>query len=617
MKAVDFLVNSALPEDLRDYSRKYDKKGMTDLLNLIANTYPDRYEELSKKLQDLGRDASYTVGSTITLDDFDIGYDKRPDIERMKKEIDLIERNVKNEKEKELKKLKTYSNYSNLINDSVLESAKKNPNNGLANIILSGARGSPSQLRSIVATPAMFTDYQDKVIPMFVENSYADGLSPHEYAASVFGVRKGVIATKESTQDAGYVGKMATQASADQLVTSDDCGTHNGISLQPDDETLVGRVLRKPSGGFPAGTVVDRKTANKIRNSGDKNIIVGSPLTCEKTKGMCAKCHGTLPGNKELPPVGYEAGITAANAIFEPLAQASLNTKHEGGSFSGDKKEFAGLSYIEQVLQSPEEYPSRAAVSEVDGKVEKIEKAPQGGTNVYIDNQKHYISPEFEPTVKEGDEVEAGNALSDGLLDVEDIARTRGIGEARNAFVSTLGQVLSDSKIKANKRNLETFARSAVNHVKINDFDDEAGFLPGDITYYNDLSGNYTPSQNAKRMAPSTATEKYLEQPALHYSIGTKLKPSMVKNLEDSGIDEVYASDTQPKFDPFYNRVTANKHNDPDFLVRLSTSYLKSNLNDAATKGLTTDVENNTHFAPPLIGNSPNFGNDIKRKGTF
>ena len=57
-----FLVNEALPEDLRDDSRILDKKGLSDLMRQLALKHPDKYVEVSKKLSDIGREASTEGG---------------------------------------------------------------------------------------------------------------------------------------------------------------------------------------------------------------------------------------------------------------------------------------------------------------------------------------------------------------------------------------------------------------------------------------------------------------------------------------------------------------------------------------------------------------------------
>ena len=60
--AGQLLVNELLPEDLRDYNRTLDKKGISVLLRGMADGYPQRYRELVKELSDVGRDVAYSTG---------------------------------------------------------------------------------------------------------------------------------------------------------------------------------------------------------------------------------------------------------------------------------------------------------------------------------------------------------------------------------------------------------------------------------------------------------------------------------------------------------------------------------------------------------------------------
>lgn len=66
-KAVQLLVNSFLPEDLQDLNADYSTKGLNSLLYKVATKYPDRFAEINKKISDIGRNASWYRGETITL----------------------------------------------------------------------------------------------------------------------------------------------------------------------------------------------------------------------------------------------------------------------------------------------------------------------------------------------------------------------------------------------------------------------------------------------------------------------------------------------------------------------------------------------------------------------
>ena len=56
------MVNDALPEELKDYSRTLDSKASTALMQSLAEKHPDKYKEVAKKLYDVGREVSYSSG---------------------------------------------------------------------------------------------------------------------------------------------------------------------------------------------------------------------------------------------------------------------------------------------------------------------------------------------------------------------------------------------------------------------------------------------------------------------------------------------------------------------------------------------------------------------------
>jgi DNA-directed RNA polymerase subunit beta' len=442
----------------------------------VAKNYPDKFADISGVLVDAGREASYAQGETLTLDDL------RPVIDRAKilGEMDAELAQLKNtdplnykDKRKEV-----WARYVDRMDEETMAAALNSGNN-IGYSVLSGARGKPAQLRAMITTPGLYTDYKDDIIPLFVRNSFSDGLRPGEYLASTFGARKAVISTKNSTAKGGDLSKLMVQAAADTVVTEEDCGTTNGLDLDVEDESLKGRVLSSPAGGLPPGTVLDKQALSELRKKGVKKVIARSAITCQSKQGVCASCVGKWFDNK-FPEIGDSVGVTAATAIGEPITQQSLNTKHLAGTrVKGVNK--SGFDVISRFMQSPEEFPERATVARLDGMVDAVEEAPQGGTYVTIDGEKHYIRSGFETKVQVGDKVEAGDAVSDGVVDTRDIVKYRGLGEGRLRYALGLKELLDNSGMEAKRRNTEILARSTINHMRIDDDTDLPGYLPDDL----------------------------------------------------------------------------------------------------------------------------------------
>jgi DNA-directed RNA polymerase subunit beta' len=517
--------------------------------------------------------------------------------------------------ELERNRMKIFGRYAQELEKSTIAAAMAQGNN-LANTVVSGARGSTVQLRGMLTTPAMYTDYRGRVIPRFVRNSFGEGVRPADYLAGAFGVRLSVMSTKNATADAGDLGKQLVQSASNLVVTQDDCGSTNGISVSPDDEDTLGRVLARDVDGVKAGTVIDRHVAQHLRQKHIKNIIARSAMTCQAEHGICSHCLGRQAGGK-FAPIGYAAGITAAQAIAEPLTQGALSTKHEAGAFKGERRTFAGFNIINQIMQSPETFPHRAAVAELEGKVDKVEDAPQGGKFITVAGQKHYALPGYEPLVKPGDVVEKGDQLSDGIVDVNDVVRLRGLGEGRRYYVDRVKQALSDSGAgTASRRNLELVARGALDHIRVTADEGVGNYLPDDIGSYNHLSVTYSPPADLKQTNVHKAVGQFLHAPALHYTIGTQLTGRMAKELDQAGVQDVTAGPVAPPFVPEMVRLRGSQSSGTDWLAKFHTSNLGRNVGLDAERARDTNLKKNVHFVPRLAAGE-GFGENVSQHGEF
>lgn len=614
-KAIRLLVEDALPEELRPLLTGLDAKAMGDILAEVARTTPDQYAGISKQLSDIGRNASYWQGETLSLKDAKPVVDQQKLLTAMDTEIAAAQKQHRTDPEGfKGARQEIWSRYSDDIQKATLKAALS-AGNALGMSVASGARGKPEQLKAMLSTPALYAGSEGKLIPMFIRRGFNSGLRPAEYLAGTYGSRESIVTIKTATAKGGYLGKLMAQAATPLVVTEQDCGAENGIDLPLEDASLRHRVLARAAGNFPAGTVVDRSVMSDLRKSNDTDYaIVRSPMTCQSEHGVCSKCVGANARGR-LPSVGDAAGITAANAIAEPIAQGSLSSKHTAGQ-AQTSRDFSGFDVINRFVETPESFEDRAVVAEHDGRVTKVMDAPQGGQYVYVNDEPHYVLPGFAPTVKPGDKVEAGDTLSDGLGDPSDVIRLRGLGEGRRYYADRLKQILDDSGMPAMRRNTELMARAALDHLTVDDADDMDDVLPDDVLSYNRFRRLYKRPEDTADEAPDSAVGKYLQQDALHYTIGTRVTPSIAERLKTRGFDKVPVSAATPKFHPEMVRLQSSTHNNPDWLASQHTSYLRRQLSDHATRGNTTNLENNIHFAPRLaVGKD--FGRRAHETGEF
>lgn len=614
MKAVDLYLKSKLPADIAEHVGDLDAKGISRLMSLIEEKHPEQYSKLTQVIADIGRKASYRQGESVTLDDLRPVIELQAYLKPMRAEVAALKKRRLPKKEFEVQRNAIWNRYSEDIKQAVTKEALRRGNN-LAYATASGARGSANQLRALLATPGIYTDHKDRVIPVFVEHSFAQGLRPTEYLAGAFGARKAVIATKVATAKGGDYAKMLAQLAADTVVTEKDCHTANGLIKPLEDPSLKGRVLARTTAGFEAGTVLDKHAIAELRKRHGKPIMVRSPMTCQASQGgVCAHCVGKFYSNR-FPDVGDAVGITASQALSEPVTQGALSTKHEAG-MSSARKDFSGFEVLNRFSQVPEGFADRAAVATVDGRVDKVEEAPQGGMYIYVNGERHYALPGYEAKVKVGDVVEAGDILSDGLANPMDIVEHKGIGEGRRYYAERLKKILDDSGHAADSRNVELVARAAVNHVRIDDPDGLGAYLPDDTVRYTDLQREYQPPEDTRGVAITDAKNMYLQAPAAHYTIGTRITPRVVSDLKQGGVEQVFASPKQPGFVPQMIRLRTASHHNPDWAASLHTSYLKGQLTDAAIRAADANFEENLHFAPRLA-KGERFGEQVEQRGVF
>lgn len=595
--AGQLLINDALPPELRDYSRVLDKKGVSRLLSEVAAKYPDKYREISFQLATLGKDAAYVSGGNS----FNLLHLRTPEIvKKRRKEIsakldamlndDTIDDKVR---EKRIVELMggMMKNQQNEIFDEAW--ANKNP---LAVQLVGAGRGNKMTLASLLGSDGLYMDHRENVIPVPILRSYSQGLSPAEYWAATYGARHGVMATKFAVADSGFLAKQLGQIVHRSLVTAlddeNESPTLRGLPVDVDDEDNEGSLLATPVGGFERNTILTPKILRQIKDKGINRILVRSPaVTGTPDGGVYARDVGVREFGR-LPMRGENVGLTAAQALSEPISQGQLSAKHAGG-VAGGSKAVSGFDYINQLVQVPKTFRAGAAHATVDGTVQRVEPAPAGGHYVTIDGERHYVAEGYGLKVKRGDKVEAGDVLSDGTPNPAIITQYKGIGEGRRYFIQAFREAMRNSNMSAHRRNVELLARGMINHVRMTD---EIGdYAPDDVVPYSSMEAGYEPREGARKAPPAQLVGRYLERPYLHYTIGTKIRPSMLKEFSEFGVGEVEAHDKPPPFEAEMIRGMSNLQHDPDWMTRMFGSGLKSSLLKGVHRGATAD-ETGTSF---------------------
>ena len=595
------LINSVIPEEHRDYTRVWDKNSMrTFLTDMSQKVTPDVYKEMVQNLTLIGlKSARQSANSSFSLNTLKPPKSKTAITDILRKQVQQIVRSIKDPTERDEAIVNaTMSHQKDLVDNVYNESLKAG--NPFAMQVFAGARGNKNQLASMIGTDLLYSDNKGRPVPIPILNSYAEGVDPVEYWAGSYGARAGAIDVKLAVGDAGYFAKRLTAAAHRLVVTDEDIADGQGMMVDSSDPDNMGAILARDEGPFKKGTYLDSSNLKALSANGQKNIMIYSPIAAVSATGGLPRWAAGVREHNKLSEVGTNVGITAAQAIAEPVSQGMLNSKHGGGVAKGKtKRTVTGFDYLNQLVEVPRTFTDGAPVTKLDGIVGKIEAAPQGGNYVHIADQRYYVPMEQAVTVKPGQGLEAGDALSDGIINPKDIAELKGIGEARKQFVNQFKSALIENGLPAHRRNVEVVARGLVNQVEITEPDVLPGTYPEDTVSYDYLASRYEPRQGFVTGKPSGYINHYLEKPVLHYSIGTRITPSVIKHLNESGFDDVVAHKNPPPFKPTMTRAMMSLLGDKDWMVQLGGFNLKKTFLDNVQRGSSSQIHG-TSWIPSL-----------------
>ena len=607
-----YLLNQALPEQYRISERIWDAKTVNQLLATIAREQPEHYSNVLSKLGEIAKEAQGARGGVSpSIRHMRESQAWKKQREQLRKEIRTIygAPNLTPDEKKETL-IRRMVELSPKVTQEVFDEADA-ADNPLAWIVKSGMKGSPSNVNNLVGAPLLFADAKNRPIPIPILHGYGIGLSPSEYWAASYGTRKGLVDVKMATADAGYLGKQFGQIAHRAVVTDDDDEENlsdetRGLPVEVEDDDNIGTLLARGAGPYQRNTIITAKILRDLKRRGLKRILVRSPMVGGPQDGSVYARDIGLREHGRLPVRGENPGIAAAQALSEPLAQGSISSKHTAGVVGAHAAAaISGFKAINQFVQVPKESRNWSAHAKSDGRVQKVEPAPQGGHYVHINNEPIYVPHGSEVTVKPGDEIEAGDTLSSGLPNPALVVEHKGIGEGRRYFTQELTKMFRNSGITVNRRNVELIARGLVNHVELDREMD--AYVPGDKLPYTMFEKYYQPRQDARVMSANLAIGKYLERPLLHYTIGTKIRPSVAKNLKEFGLDqEVTVHDDPPPFRPQMVRGMAIAAHDPDWITSMQGSGIKGRILDAVHRGHVSHPLGTSYVSGLVV--DPNFG---------
>lgn len=577
------LVNQALPDGYK-VTGPITNKSLHDHVAGLAKTDPATYVRAITALKRRGDEIATIEGLSVSLDDIAPDRAARDQIiQTAQKELNA----TTDQKKREQILLQAQG--------KLLDLTKKRPG-AMALMANSGARGNPAQLMKIVASPLIAPHPKKGVHPELIDKSYAEGLTPAQYWNTMGEVRNNEVQARISVSEPGEMAKVLVANTIGTHISGTDCGTKNGVMMSTSDSHILDRYTQA-NPGVPRNTLVTPQFLHSV--AGQKpQLLVRSPMTCSAAHGVCQHCQG-LSEKGKLHAIGTAVGVRAAQAMAEPLTQMTLSSRHATLMLKETTDFPRGVKGVRQLLEIPQNFKGEAMVAPVGGKIDRIDVAPQGGHYIMIGPHKIYAAPALKLLHKEGDTIEAGDALTTGVPNPAQVVAHKGIGAGRQYFVNQLHKLYKDEGVNLDRRHLELLAKSEINHVRLLDHDDaHPELLKGDVISYNAFRDAYM--ADGKEVPVAQGLGQALAKEVLHHTVGTVLTPKLVSELEQAGVRTVHVRKNFPRAEFVMKPFTQNPLLDKDWMGRLAHRYLKPTISNAAAYGEESDIHG-THPVPAFV----------------
>ena len=534
------IYNEEIPQDLgfvdrTDPEKEFDleidfavmKKNLgTIIAKCIDKHGLNRSAELLDYIKALGYKYATKGAFTVSVHDVAVPKAKKKILADSEKQVEEVwkqyKRGLITEDERYSSIIKIWEKATNDVTEAMKDNFDElNPIYMMAQ---SGARGNMNQLRQIAGMRGLMANTSGKAVEIPIRSCFREGLDVLEYFISSHGARKGLADTALRTADSGYLTRRLVDVAQDIIVREHDCGTTEGIEIEDikDGNQIIEKLHERLIGRYALHDIVNPTTgelivdndtlitpdiADKIINAGINKVEVRSVLECKTKHGVCAKCYGMGLATRKEVNIGEAVGIIAAQSIGEPGTQLTMRTFHTGGVAGGDITQ--GLPRVEELFEARKP-KGLAVISEIDGtvKIEEVKKRKEV-TVTSKDNSKTYvISFGSKLKVKEGDQIKAGDPITEGSINPNEILDIKGPEGVYNYLTSEVQKVYRNQGVDINDKHIEVIGRQMLKRIRVDDNGDTSMFAGSlvDIHEFNEENEKI----KEKGLRPATGTRALL-----------------------------------------------------------------------------------------------------------
>lgn len=513
------ILNEAIPQDLGFVDRSIEendllyevnflvgKKQLQQILHRCIDFHGStKTSEVLDAIKELGFKYSTKGAITVSISDMEVPESKKEILEKAEKLVEdtmtKFKRGLLTEETKYKSVVDIWKKADEQISRELLDNLDEH--NNIFMMADSGARGSDNQIKQLAGMRGLMADTRGRTIELPIKSNFREGLDVLEYFISAHGARKGLADTALRTADSGYLTRRLVDVSQDLIIREIDCcaGEEEVVGqvvkafkdgnemVESLEERITGRwsideILNPKTGKVivKADTMITPSKARRIIEAGIEAVKIRTALTCKSEVGVCAKCYGADMATGLPVQVGESVGIIAAQSIGEPGTQLTMRTFHTGG-IATDDDITQGLPRVQELFEARKP-KGLAIIADFAGTVRinaTKKKKEVVLTNQEEGNSKTYLIPYGSRLkVEDGQEIEAGDELTEGSVNPHDILKIKGRRAVQDYLLKEVQNVYKLQGVDINDKHIEVICRQMLKKIRI----DEAGdtsFLPGSL----------------------------------------------------------------------------------------------------------------------------------------
>ena len=519
-----FLFNEILPQDLGYVDRSIPgnelllevdflvgKKQLKQILEKVINTHgATKTAEVLDSIKAMGYKYSTRAAMTVSISDMTVPPQKPEMIQNAQNIVDKITKNYKRglitEEERYKEVVETWKKTDDELTKALLNGLDKY--NNIFMMADSGARGSDKQIKQLAGMRGLMADTTGHTIELPIKSNFREGLDVLEYFMSAHGARKGMSDTALRTADSGYLTRRMVDVSQELIVRETDCCENrpeiSGMYVKGfmDGKEEIENLQERITGRFSCETITNKdgevlvkanhmitpRRAARIMSEGVnanggpiEEVKIRTILTCKCKVGVCAKCYGANMATGEAVQVGESVGIIAAQSIGEPGTQLTMRTFHNGGVAGGDITQ--GLPRVEELFEARK--PKGLAIITEFGGIATIKDTKKKREVIVTNNEtgetKAYLIP-YGSRIKvvDGQELEAGDELTEGSVNPHDILKIKGVRAVQDYMLREVQRVYRLQGVEINDKHVEVIVRQCLQKIRVEEPGD-SDLLPGSM----------------------------------------------------------------------------------------------------------------------------------------